>query len=120
MDERQAINAFAALAQESRLRVVRLLVETGPDGLSAGLVADAIGVSASNISFHLKELERAGLVQSRRASRQVIYTADYSAMSGLVQFLMRDCCQGHPEVCTPALDALAACGCAPAQEARHV
>ncbi len=110
MDERQAMDAFAALAQETRLRIVRLLVTAGPNGLAAGAVGEAVGASSSNLSFHLKELERAGLIQSRRASRSIIYSAAYPALSGLVQFLMRDCCQGHPEVCTPAVAALAACG----------
>src|SRR3954467_13521740 len=109
MDERQALSAFSALAQETRLRIVRLLVSAGPDGLPAGAVGEAVGASSSNLSFHLKELEHAGLIQSRRASRSIIYSAAYPALSGLVQFLMRDCCQGHPEVCAPALAALAAC-----------
>jgi DNA-binding transcriptional ArsR family regulator len=116
MDERQAINAFAALAQQTRLRVVRLLVEAGPDGLPAGDVGVSVGASTSNTSFHLKELERAGLIQSRRASRSIIYSANLSALSGLVEFLLRDCCKGHPEVCAPALDVLASCACVPAQE----
>ena len=120
MDERQAVNAFAALAQESRLRIVRLLVTAGPDGMPAGAVATAIGASPSNMSFHLKELERAGLVQSRKASRSIIYSASFSALGGLIEFLMRDCCQGHPEVCNPAIAALAACVCEPAMEVAHV
>lgn len=120
MDERQAINAFAALAQESRLRIVRLLVTAGPDGLPAGAVAEHIGATPSNMSFHLKELERAGLVQSRKAGRLILYGATFTALSGLVEFLMRDCCQGHPEVCNPAMAALAACVCEPSTEAAHV
>lgn len=115
MDERQAINAFAALAQENRLRIVRLLVTAGPEGLAAGMVSEAVGASPSNVSFHLKGLERAGLIQSRRASRSIVYTAAYPALSGLIEFLMRDCCQGHPEVCSPAVAALAAC-CTPQKE----
>ena len=117
MDERQAINAFAALAQETRLRMLRLLVTAGPEGLPAGAVAEAVGAIPSNVSFHLKELERAGLVQSRRAARSIIYSAAFPALSGLIQFLMRDCCQGHPEVCAPAVAALAAC--CPAKEPTH-
>jgi DNA-binding transcriptional ArsR family regulator len=120
MDERQAINAFAALAQETRLRIVRLLVEAGPEGLPAGEVGEAVGASASNTSFHLKELERAGLIQSRRASRSIIYSANLSAISGLVGFLLSDCCKGHPEVCAPVLDALRNCTCAPPQEVARV
>jgi ArsR family transcriptional regulator len=118
MDERQAINAFAALAQESRLRIVRLLVATGPEGLPAGAVADRVGATPSNMSFHLKELERAGLIQSRKSARQIIYSATYASLSGLIEFLMRDCCGGHPEVCG-AIDALALC-CLPAKEPVHV
>jgi ArsR family transcriptional regulator len=115
LTERQAVNAFAALAQETRLRIVRLLVEAGPHGLAAGAVAEMVGASPTNMSFHLKELERAGLVQSRRSARSIIYSAELAALSGLVQFLMRDCCQGHPEVCAPAVAALSAC-CMPAKE----
>ena len=109
MDERQALSAFAALAQESRLRIVRVLVTAGPDGLAAGLLAGEIGVSTSNISFHLKELEHAGLIRSRREGRSIIYGAVYPALSGLIDFLMNDCCRGRPEVCNPALTAFDAC-----------
>lgn len=112
MDERQAINAFSALAQETRLRMLRLLVQAGPDGLAAGAVATSVEASASNVSFHLKELERAGLVQSRRAARSIIYSAAYPALAGLVDFLLQDCCNGHPEVCAPAVSALTRCGVA--------
>ncbi|NNM73865.1 ArsR/SmtB family transcription factor, partial [Enterovirga aerilata] len=79
MDERQALTAFAALSQESRLRVVRLLVQAGPDGMAAGMLAERLGVSSSNLSFHLKDLEHSGLVQSRRASRSIIYSANLPA-----------------------------------------
>lgn len=109
MDERQALAAFAALAQEHRLRVVRRLVVAGPEGLAAGRVADEVGVSASSASFHLKELEHSGLVQSRREGRSIVYSAAYPALSGLVEFLMKDCCQGRPEVCEPAVAALSIC-----------
>src|SRR3954451_17901370 len=118
MDERQALDAFSARSQETRLRIVRLLVTAGPDGLAAGAIGEAVGASSSNLSFHLAHLERAGLIQSRRASRSIIYSAAYPALSGLIQFLMRDCCQGHPEVCTPAVMALAAC-CAPEKDTAH-
>jgi DNA-binding transcriptional ArsR family regulator len=116
MQEPQALAAFSALSQETRLRIVRLLVRAGPDGMAAGLVAEAAGVGFSNVSFHLKELERAGLVSSRRAARSIIYTAALPALAGLVEFLMRDCCQGHPEICSPAVSALRAGGCAAAAE----
>ncbi|MFG1462529.1 metalloregulator ArsR/SmtB family transcription factor [Xanthobacter sp. DSM 24535] len=119
MDEHQALSAFSALSQETRLRIVRLLVTAGPEGMAAGAIAAAVEASTSNLSFHLKELEHAGLIRSRRQSRSIIYNASYGALSGLVDFLMRDCCQGHPEVCTPAVAALAACGCNPDQEQVH-
>lgn len=108
MDEHQALLAFAALAQETRLRVLRMLVTAGPDGLAAGAIAERAAVSASNVSFHLKELERAGLVVTRRLSRSIIYSARYDALSGLIRFLMEDCCSGRPEICAPAL-AMARC-----------
>ncbi len=109
MEERQALSVFAALSQETRLRIVRLLVVAGEDGLPAGAIAEQMGTSASTMSFHLKELEQAGLVRSRRESRSIIYTAEYDALSGLIRFLMEDCCAGRPEVCEPALAAAANC-----------
>ncbi|MFJ7352759.1 ArsR/SmtB family transcription factor [Phyllobacterium sp. NPDC097923] len=99
MNEMQALDAFASLSQETRLRIVRLLVIAGPDGMPAGAVGDAMGASSSRISFHLSHLERAGLIQSRREARSIIYSAVYPALSGLIEFLMRDCCQGR---CDPA------------------
>jgi len=103
VEEADALAAFGALAQETRLRVVRLLVKAGPEGVPAGRIAEAVGVSASNISFHLKELERAGVVVARREARSIVYAADLPALSGLVRFLMEDCCGGRPEICAPIL-----------------
>ena len=120
MDDEQALDAFSALAQETRLRIVRLLVQAGPEGMAAGSIGEAMdGASSSRMSFHLSHLEHAGLVQSRREGRSIIYSASYAALSGLIQFLMRDCCQGHPEVCTPALSALS-CACDPVKANPHV
>ena len=112
IDETQALDAFGALSQATRLQMVRTLVVAGPAGLAAGAVGEAVGASSSSASFHLAHLERAGLVQSRREARSIIYSANYGGLSGLVDFLMRDCCQGHPEVCAPAAKTAAAC-CAP-------
>lgn len=109
MDETQALDAFGALSQETRLRIVRLLVKAGPKGLAAGAIGAALDASSSKLSFHLSHLERAGLVQSRREARSIIYSAAYPALAGLIAFLMRDCCQGRPEVCAPAVAALSAC-----------
>jgi ArsR family transcriptional regulator, arsenate/arsenite/antimonite-responsive transcriptional repressor len=101
MTEQEAVDAFGALSQEHRLRIVRRLIEEGPDGLAAGALAGAVGISPSNVSFHLSHLERAGLVRSRRKSRCIIYSIMFPAISDLVGFLMNDCCQGHPEICWP-------------------
>jgi ArsR family transcriptional regulator len=109
MDELQALDAFGALSQEIRLQIVRLLVKAGPEGMAAGAIGEALEASSSKLSFHLSHLERAGLVQSRREARSIIYSAAYPALSELVEFLMRDCCQGRPEVCAPAVAALSAC-----------
>jgi len=112
MKASQALDAFAALSQETRLGIVRTLVREGPDGLSAGAIADAAKVSASNVSFHLKELEHAGLIESRREARSIIYSADYETLRDLIGFLMKDCCGGRPEICAPVL---ADSCCAPAK-----
>lgn len=104
MEERQALAAFAALSQETRLRILRLLVVAGAEGLAAGAIAAQAGATASNISFHMKELERAGLVTSRRESRSIFYAVDVQALNGLVQFLMEDCCAGQLDACGPAGD----------------
>lgn len=114
MDDRQALGAFGALSQETRLKIVRMLVVAGPDGLAAGALAERVDVSPSNISFHLKELERVGLISQQRESRSIIYRANIDVLGGLVRFLMEDCCAGHPEICAPAAQ-VAAC-CAPVPE----
>ncbi|MBK1866805.1 ArsR/SmtB family transcription factor [Aestuariivirga sp. YIM B02566] len=109
MDERQALTVFAALSQETRLRILRMLVVAGPEGLAAGAIAEKVEVSASNVSFHLKELERAGLVTARRDARSIIYSAEYDVLSGLIRFLMEDCCSGRPEICAPVISAATCC-----------
>ncbi len=110
MTESEALAAFAALSQETRLRIVRLLVTAGPEGLAAGTIAAALdGAAASRVSFHLASLDRAGLIVARRDGRSILYSAAFPALADLVGFLMRDCCQGHPEVCTPAVAALDSC-----------
>jgi ArsR family transcriptional regulator, arsenate/arsenite/antimonite-responsive transcriptional repressor len=103
MEASQALTCFAALSQETRLSIVRLLVEAGEEGVAAGVIANDVGVSASNVSFHLKELERSGLIVQRREARSIIYAADYAALRGVIDFLMKDCCGGRPEICSPAL-----------------
>ncbi len=98
MDQHQALSAFAALSQETRLAIVRALVVAGPDGLAAGAIAERMGVSATNVSFHLKELERSGLVSQRRISRSILYSASYDTLAELVKFLVEDCCAEHPAI----------------------
>jgi DNA-binding transcriptional ArsR family regulator len=98
MHERQAVDAFGALAQETRLRVLRALIKAGPDGMAAGLLSERLGVQPSNLSFHLAHLERAGLVTSRRQSRSIVYAAAYPAVAGVIKFLMEDCCGGDPRL----------------------
>jgi len=98
MENETAVTALSALAHDSRLSVFRLLVEAGPDGMSAGDIGGRLGLPASSLSFHLKELSHAGLVRSEQRSRFVIYSADFNAMNALVAFLTENCCGG--ESCT--------------------
>ena len=99
MEVEAAVQIFAALAQESRLAALRLLIERGPNGLPAGEIADRRGLPASTTSFHLSALERAGLVLSTRQGRQVIYAARFAALRSLLGFLTESCCAGRPELC---------------------
>lgn len=98
MNDRQALASFAALSQDTRLRIVRTLIVAGPEGLATGAIAERMGVSPSNLSFHLKELDHAGLIGQRRESRSIVYTASYDAITDLVKFLMEDCCACHPGI----------------------
>ena len=100
-----AVSALGALAQETRLAVFRLLMQAGPRGLPAGLIAGRLGVPPATLSFHLKELARAGLVTARRESRQIYYAPDFAGMRELLGFLTEDCCDGHPEVCAELIPA---------------
>src|SRR5471030_3122687 len=97
----KTIAALAALAYEHRLAAYRLLVEAGPNGLSAGLVAERLGIAPSSLTFHLQQLFRADLVTQRRLSRQLIYAANFSTMNTLVGYLSENCCgQGESGTCT--------------------
>jgi len=90
----EVIAALAALAQEHRLAAFRLLVEAGPDGVSAGDLADRLSIPRSSLSFHLNQMMQAGLIVQRRESRSLIYSADFAAMAALVGFLTENCCRG--------------------------
>jgi len=94
------IRALGALAQEHRLASYRLLVQAGADGMAAGALAEALGLPASSMSFHLAQLSHAGLVTQRRQSRSIIYAADYAAMGALMGYLTENCCGGAS--CAPA------------------
>ncbi len=94
MEKTKIINALAALAQESRLAVFRALVQAGPAGLAAGKISELTGIAPSSLSFHLKELLHANLVDSRSAGRFIIYTAQFSTMNQLLAYLTENCCAG--------------------------
>lgn len=104
MQTRHAIAALGALAQETRLGIFRLLVQAGPDGLAAGVIADKLDTVPATLSFHLQQLMFAGLIEQRRAGRSLIYTASFEAMNGLVGFLTENCCGRGVAACAPACD----------------
>jgi len=95
METSAALAALGALAQESRLQVFRTLVQAGPKGRAVGEIADALGLPGPTLSFHLAQLKGARLVRCRREGRSLIYSADYEAMSGLVAYLLKNCCAGE-------------------------
>jgi DNA-binding transcriptional ArsR family regulator len=99
INTKAAIAALAALAQESRLATFRLLVQAGPAGMAASRIAETLGMPASSLSFHLKELTHAGLIAPRQEGRFIIYAAQFGTMNGLLAFLAENCCGGNP--CTP-------------------
>jgi DNA-binding transcriptional ArsR family regulator len=109
--EAHAISALAALAQPTRLAIFRLLIKHQPVGLTAGVIADTIGAPHNTLSSHLAILVRAGLLRATRDGRTIIYRADVEGMQSLLQFLVNDCCNGHPELCNlfPASTAAACC-----------
>jgi len=96
-----AITVLRALAQETRLRVFRLLVCSGTEGLPAGQIAESLAIPAATLSFHLKELAQAGLIDSQRDGRSISYSLRVEGMREFLEFLSEDCCQGHPELCAP-------------------
>ncbi|MCW0232167.1 MAG: metalloregulator ArsR/SmtB family transcription factor [Ferrovibrio sp.] len=102
MTDGLAVQAFAALAQETRLAIYRRLVEAGPMGLPAGALAEALEVPAPTLSFHLAQLRGAGLITQRRSSRSLIYAVDVGRMTDVIAFLSDRCCSGQPELCLPS------------------
>ncbi|MEH0197489.1 helix-turn-helix transcriptional regulator [Caulobacter sp. CCNWLY153] len=115
MESISAVNMLSALGHDGRLAIFRLLVKAGPQGVAAGQIARALDVLPNSLSANLNILAHAGLIASRREGRSIIYSADYGAMSGLLGFLMEDCCNGAPEICSPLAAVLARVeGCGPA------
>jgi ArsR family transcriptional regulator, arsenate/arsenite/antimonite-responsive transcriptional repressor len=99
MEKTAALAALAALAQESRLDIYRLLVQAGPDGIPAGQIGEQLGLPSATLAFHLKELKNAGLATATRNGRSQIYAAAYSTMNTLLDYLTENCCQGNPAAC---------------------
>ncbi len=108
MELQDAVKALSALAHDSRLAVFRLLVKCGPSGMAAGDIAKTVGIGATALSFHLKELDRAGLVMSWRAGRFVRYAVRVDGIRALLAYLSEDCCQGRPELCGSMSEAVTA------------
>ena len=113
MEIQSAVTSLAALAQETRLSIYRLLVEAGPEGVSAGVIAEKLDVPGATLSFHLKELTRAGLVSSRQEKQFIYYAVDFERMAELMTFLTENCCKGMPQACLTVVEtALGSC-CSP-------
>jgi ArsR family transcriptional regulator, arsenate/arsenite/antimonite-responsive transcriptional repressor len=114
METTLAASGLSALGHEGRLAIFRLLVKAGPQGVAAGEIARRLDSLPNTLSANLSVLSHAGLIASRREGRSIVYTADYGAMSGLLGFLMEDCCNGDPAICAPLSDIVAkAAECGP-------
>jgi DNA-binding transcriptional ArsR family regulator len=118
MEKDHVVAALAALAQDNRLDVFRLLVKAGPEGLAAGQVAKVLGIPPNTLTFHFDRLRQAGLIAVRRESRSMIYTAQFDTMHGLVDFLTENCCAGVADECGPSCDAPASASSASKAGAR--
>ncbi len=114
MEKQAALAALAALSQETRLDIFRLLVQAGPEGRSAGTIGETLGVAPATLSFHLSQLNHAGLILQRRESRSLIYSANYDGMNALMAFMTENCCgrPATPTACIPA--------CAPTPAAANI
>jgi ArsR family transcriptional regulator len=118
MSAPHALSALAALGQPNRLEIFRLLMRREPTGLSAGLIAEAIGCPQNTLSSHLAILARAGLVRGTRDGRSILYRADIEGMRALVSFLVTDCCNGHPELCGLTFGPAEKCKSRPSSDGR--
>ncbi len=110
MDNRDALSAFSALSQPTRLDVFRLLIKAGPEGMSAGRIGEVLKVRQNTLSANLTVLRHAGLVRNLREGRSIRYFADFDGVSKLLRFLLEDCCGGEPALCQPLIDDIA-CAC---------
>jgi ArsR family transcriptional regulator, arsenate/arsenite/antimonite-responsive transcriptional repressor len=109
MDRSKALAALSAMAHETRLELIRLLTPVGDDGMSAGQIAEALGLAAPRLSFHLSALEQAGLLRSRKVARNVFYSVDARGIGATIAYVLNHCCCDHPEVraaCTHGLGVL--------------
>ena len=106
----RVVDALSALAHEHRLAIYRLLVQRGPEGLPAGTIGERVGLVPSSLTFHLQNLQRAGLIAQRRESRQLFYSVDFAVMNGLVGYLTENCCGNNGATCSPT--------CVPAEAAK--
>lgn len=116
MEKENAIAALAALAQETRLDIFRLLVQTGVEGMAAGLIGESLGLPSATLAFHLKELKNAGLVTFTRHGRSLVYAAAYPTMNALLAYLTENCCLGDASgcgACAPVCDSIST------EEKRH-
>lgn len=113
MESKLAVAALAALAHEGRLAVFRMLVQAGAEGIAAGAIARRLDVLPNSLSANLTILSHAGLIQSRRQGRSIIYTAAYDRMAGLLGYLVEDCCQGSAAICEPLAAVVARAACCP-------
>ncbi|RCS25668.1 ArsR family transcriptional regulator [Phyllobacterium salinisoli] len=109
MEKMQTIEAFSALAQPTRMDAFRLLVMHEPDGLPAGEIARLLDIPQNTMSTHLAILARAGLIVSERQSRSIIYRANFASIRGALNYLLKDCCAGHPDICAPLIADIIPC-----------
>lgn len=113
MEINDAVTSLAALAQESRLAIYRLLVQAGPAGMAVGSIGENLGIPAATLSFHLKELTRAELITARQDGRFIYYSANFPQMAALLGYLTDNCCRGMPQECLGVMEAALAECCAP-------
>ena len=111
MDIKEAVDTLGGLAQESRLKVFRLLIQAGTSGMAAGEIAKAVGIPKNTMSSHLAILSRANLIQARKEGRSMIYAVNFEGTRSLLSFLVEDCCQGDPSICGPLIETTLATCC---------